>query len=40
MLNVQVTAYTDDKPSLIRAWSGHETHYKFLGLRQSYHWNG
>jgi len=23
---------TDDKPSLIGAWSGHVTHYKILGL--------
>ena len=30
---------TDDKLSLIGAWSGHVTHYKILGL-QSYHWNG
>jgi len=39
-LNPQVTAYTDDKLSLIGAWSGQNvTHYKILGL-QSYHWNG
>jgi len=30
---------TDDKVSLIGAWSGHVTHYNILGL-QSYHWNG
>ena len=30
---------TDDKLSLIGAWSGHVTHYKIFGL-QSYHWNG
>ena len=30
---------TDDKLSLIGAWSGHVTHYKIWGL-QSYHWNG
>jgi len=30
---------TDDKLSLIGAWSSHVTHYKILGL-QSYHWNG
>ena len=30
---------TDDKLSLIGAWSGRVTHYKILGL-QSYHWNG
>jgi len=29
---------TDDKLSLIGAWSGHVTHNKILGL-QSYHWN-
>jgi len=35
---VQVTAYGRQTVP-IGAWSGHVTHYKFLGL-QSYHWNG
>jgi len=30
---------TDDKLSLIGAWSGHVTPYKIVGL-QSYQWNG
>jgi len=30
---------TDDKLSVIGAWSDYVTHYNILGL-QSYHWNG
>jgi len=30
---------TDDKPSLIGAWSGYVIHWKIYGL-QSYHSNG